>query len=757
MIIIVYSAVNATSIEDFLGESEYSYYYVLREFMEVLKKFGIVVTVQNPETEVDAIYDNAQQHGQKCLFISFSPPHKSALNLRCPTILALAWEFSTIPTEYWMGDITQDWRYGLEKVGTAITHSNFAVEAIIKAMGDNYPVYSLPAPVWDRCEYSPCDPESIGDLKLNFAGSVADTLTANLEPFSPIHGGMPERRYLRNKFVSKRHPIEVSLSGILYFSVFNPADGRKNWVDMIDGFINAHRHHSDTTLVLKLVNNNVSKELRGMLRALNALKPYDCRVVILQGYIPDEEYQKLQRAMHFVVNTSLGEGQCLPLMELMSMGKPSLAPQHSSMLDYIHKGNAFIIDSHEELTFWPQDPRRAYRTMRSRIDAESVEKAFLDSYQVIKNHPDIYKKMCANAHETMRHHCSVDVITRRFAHILNDHPEYDFDKQAFLENSHLLDGEEQDPFAKLNFDAWQLESASSYETDRTTFDNSNQYSDSETGDELNEWMQQFEQYEEGIDSRLCGLEDAKVAGWFNYDSGELVPDFQINEHDIVIDVGCGEGPSSLFAAERGAEINYCDIEAEKVELVNKKLQSFDVKKQGFVCTAEEIPLPDSYATHVIAREVLEHLDDPKIALQELYRLGRPGAMYLITVPEATAENMQKSIGPVSHFEKPNHIQIFSREDFSELVLSVGLKIISHKFYGFYWSLWMNFLWTTQETPNEGATMDNINPPYHPLLTQWAHTWHLLLQKEKGHEVKQALDDLLPKTQVIIASKPTLAQ
>ena len=52
-------------------------------------------------------------------------------------------------------------------------------------------------------------------------------------------------------------------------------------------------------------------------------------------------------------------------------------------------------------------------------------------------------------------------------------------------------------------------------------------------------------------------------------------------------------------------------------------------------------------------------------------------------------------------------------------------------------------------------MDNINPPYHPLLTQWANTWHLLLQKEKGHEVKQTLDDLLPKTQVIIASKPTL--
>ena len=68
-----------------------------------------------------------------------------------------------------------------------------------------------------------------------------------------------------------------------------------------------------------------------------------------------------------------------------------------------------------------------------------------------------------------------------------------------------------------------------------------------------------------------------------------------------------------FAAERGAEINYCDIEAEKVELVNKKLQVLMSKTDSSVLLKEF--LPDSCTTHVIAREVLEHLDDPKIALQ----------------------------------------------------------------------------------------------------------------------------------------------
>src|SRR5471030_77618 len=101
MIIIIYSDTNAGSIEKNLGLPEYSYYFVLKEFKPILERMGIVVPVTDPAREVDAIYRNAQAHGESCVFLSFSPPHKTAIGLECPTIPVFAWEFNTIPQEMW--------------------------------------------------------------------------------------------------------------------------------------------------------------------------------------------------------------------------------------------------------------------------------------------------------------------------------------------------------------------------------------------------------------------------------------------------------------------------------------------------------------------------------------------------------------------------------------------------------------------------------------------------------------------------------
>ena len=53
MIIIVYSETTESLLETWLGKPEYSYYFVLKEFRPVLEKLGRVVTVADPEREVD--------------------------------------------------------------------------------------------------------------------------------------------------------------------------------------------------------------------------------------------------------------------------------------------------------------------------------------------------------------------------------------------------------------------------------------------------------------------------------------------------------------------------------------------------------------------------------------------------------------------------------------------------------------------------------------------------------------------------------
>ena len=104
MIFIVYSQISEEKLNGSLGMPEYSYYFVLRGFLPVLRELGQVIVVSNPEQEVDAIYDGCRKRGENCVFVSFSPPNKSVIGLRCPTVCVFAWEFDSIPDEVWDGD-----------------------------------------------------------------------------------------------------------------------------------------------------------------------------------------------------------------------------------------------------------------------------------------------------------------------------------------------------------------------------------------------------------------------------------------------------------------------------------------------------------------------------------------------------------------------------------------------------------------------------------------------------------------------------
>lgn len=123
MLIIIHSETNQHTIAQNLGRSEYSYYFVLKEYRPVLERLGRVVEVLDPQAEVDALYRECLSRGEPCVFLSFSPPHRTPVHLACPTLPVFAWEFSTIPNEPFAGEPRNDWRTVLAACGAAITHS----------------------------------------------------------------------------------------------------------------------------------------------------------------------------------------------------------------------------------------------------------------------------------------------------------------------------------------------------------------------------------------------------------------------------------------------------------------------------------------------------------------------------------------------------------------------------------------------------------------------------------------------------------
>lgn len=250
----------------------------------------------------------------------------------------------------------------------------------------------------------------------------------------------------------------------------------------------------------------------------------------------------------------------------------------------------------------------------------------------------------------------------------------------------------------------------------------------------------------GVDSTAdnTGL-DARLSGWFLHETNELFRGFPVNAEDVVLDIGCGDGPFAQFCANQGAEIYFADIDAEKVASVEMLL--IDSPARGvhpIVTDANPIPLADATATRIIAMEVLEHVECPDQFMQELVRIGKPGALYLLTVPDQSSENVQRNLAPPCYFEHPNHIRVFSREQFDELVTRAGLVIEQRTSYGFFWSVWWCFFW---------ASKQDLAPPWHPLLSSWTRTWNTLLQLPDGPRIKQALDAVMPKSQAIIARKP----
>ena len=240
------------------------------------------------------------------------------------------------------------------------------------------------------------------------------------------------------------------------------------------------------------------------------------------------------------------------------------------------------------------------------------------------------------------------------------------------------------------------------------------------------------------------MRDAVMSGWLQ-DSGELFSGFMINPQDSVLDVGCGDGGFISYCANRGAAVTFVDIDADKVSQNEERLRTSPARSlHGVVSDASPLPLPDDQFDKVISTEVMEHVDDPAAFLAELVRVGKPGALYLLSVPDPASETLQQQLAPQLYFEKPHHIRIFSREDFVNVVKQSGLVIEQETTYGFFWTMFWAFFWTCEQ---------DLAEPWHPLLQQWGATWATMLGMRDGPRIKQALDQALPKSQVIIARKP----
>lgn len=757
---ICYSAYAEKDIGSNLGVPEYSYYFVLQKFLPLLKQMGEVILVDKPLQQVDEIYLQARQQDIPCVFLSFTAPQNTVMGLQCPTICVFAWEFDSIPTEVFESDCRSNWLTVFNNIAGIITHSSFTTAVLQQSLEENYPMLSLPAPVWDSHNVLAADsfsPATQQEVTLQLDCAIIDTAAVDLQlvedtlypevklPYPPIDNEQNQSTFIgalrrlgrgiyrdclsglgndylkafnsnpaapatdllyseavstnissRNPKVDPLAPVlehytdssasELHLKGVVYTSVLNPNDGRKNWHDLVCGFCIAFKDEPNATLVIKLVQRDAANMLLDLIHRLYQLTPMQCRVVIIDGFLNNTAYSQLIKATHYVLNTAHGEGQCLPLMEFMSAGKPAIAPDHSALGDYIDDKVAFVIESHKEAALFPHDPRATYRTHRFRINWQSLRKALENSFATITQQSERYEQMAISAQERLRNHCSLAVSQEKL--------------QTFLESA-------------------SISSAINQPAPDSLAESINRHA------ELRSWLHRCEEL-------------ADKDGWL--DAQSVFQNFPIDSGDIVADLGCSIPEASEYCANLGVHTLLFGQDREHLtRLVNSLHEKQAPRFRAYLSEADnKLPQRSSTIDKVLILNLLQQKSDPLEFLKEATRIGKPGCRYLITVPyleESTSSELAHRIYPTTENQHK-----FSAADFQHLVSVAGLEIQHQASIGLYWLL-RAMLYKDHNNHSRNASFETISR----------------LLQDKGIDLKQeSLDSLESQAAHLIIARKALS-
>jgi SAM-dependent methyltransferase len=149
----------------------------------------------------------------------------------------------------------------------------------------------------------------------------------------------------------------------------------------------------------------------------------------------------------------------------------------------------------------------------------------------------------------------------------------------------------------------------------------------------------------------------------------------------LVDIGCGTKPYEDLVSRYITE--YIGVEHAGTPHGNEKVDIW--------ATAYDIPVPDASFDSALCSCVLEHLEEPELALRECYRILKPGGVAMYEVPF------------IWHLhEQPRDFFRFSKFGVQYLFEKVGFVVVENRaltgFWGTFGQLFVYYLWRFRRGP-----------------------------------------------------------
>jgi SAM-dependent methyltransferase len=136
----------------------------------------------------------------------------------------------------------------------------------------------------------------------------------------------------------------------------------------------------------------------------------------------------------------------------------------------------------------------------------------------------------------------------------------------------------------------------------------------------------------------------------------------------VHEVGCGEGYWTLRWAQRGLAARGSDFSSQVVDVARANAARARVAANFSVASVYDLAAPRDSAPLVVCCEVLEHLEEPRRALERLCRVASP--WLVVSVPREPiwrAMNMARGRYWADLGNTPGHLQHWSSAAFCALL------------------------------------------------------------------------------------------
>lgn len=169
----------------------------------------------------------------------------------------------------------------------------------------------------------------------------------------------------------------------------------------------------------------------------------------------------------------------------------------------------------------------------------------------------------------------------------------------------------------------------------------------------------------------------------------IIEELEISPEDKVLDCGCGDGFCLKILSELGKK-NIIGVD------LDKKILSFFKSRVSNIFIANSdiyhLPFRSEYFDKIYSFEVLEHIEDDEMALEEMYRVLKPGGKLVVTVPNSSYpflwDPLNWIIGRLTgrHLNTGiwvGHLRLYNSKEIISMIEKAGFKIKLVQYLTYY--------------------------------------------------------------------------